>query len=79
MADHPKVDPAEEAEIREMVEGALRKMTLTMVVGMVALIILAVAVSKLRGVFVLAAFVYLFASMAAQWYLRRRFLGPLKG
>ena len=71
--------PAEEAEIREMVERALRKMTLTMVVGLVGLIILAVVVSNLRGVFILAAVVYFFASLGAQWYLRRRFLGPLKG
>lgn len=62
-----------------MVEAALRKMTVTMVVGLVGLVILAVVVSNLRGVFILAAFVYLFGSIGAQWYLRRRFLGPLKG
>ncbi len=54
-------------------------MTLYMAVGLVVLVILAVAVSSLRGVFILAAIVYLFGSLGAQWYLRRRFLGPLKG
>jgi ABC-type bacteriocin/lantibiotic exporter with double-glycine peptidase domain len=71
--------PAEEAEIRQQVEQALKKMTLYMVVGLVLLVVLAVAVSSLRGVFILAAIVYLFGSLGAQWYLRRRFLGPLKG
>jgi|HubBroStandDraft_2_1064218.scaffolds.fasta_scaffold4281867_1 ABC-type bacteriocin/lantibiotic exporter with double-glycine peptidase domain len=71
--------PAEDAAIREQVEQALKKMTLYMAVGLVALVILAVVASSLRGVFILAAIVYLFGSLGAQWYLRRRFLGPLKG
>jgi ABC-type bacteriocin/lantibiotic exporter with double-glycine peptidase domain len=71
-------DPAEEAEIRATVEQALRKMTISMVVGLVVLVILAIAISSLRGVFLLAAIVYLFGSMGAQWYLRRKFLGGLK-
>jgi uncharacterized membrane protein YqjE len=71
--------PAEEAAIRQQVEQALRKMTLYMAVGLVVLVILAATVSSLRAVFILAAIVYLFGSLGAQWYLRRRFLGPLKG
>ncbi len=71
--------PAEEAAIRQQVEQALKKMTLYMAVGLVALVVLAVVASSLRGVFILAAIVYLFGSLGAQWYLRRRFLGPLKG
>ena len=71
--------PAEEAAIRQQVEQALKKMTLYMAVGLVALVILAIVASSLRGVFILAAIVYLFGSLGAQWYLRRRFLGPLKG
>jgi ABC-type bacteriocin/lantibiotic exporter with double-glycine peptidase domain len=71
--------PAEEAVIRQQVEQALKKMTLYMAVGLVVLVILAVVASSLRGVFILAAIVYLFGSLGAQWYLRRRFLGPLKG
>ncbi|HEY0278495.1 MAG TPA: hypothetical protein VGC32_09530 [Solirubrobacterales bacterium] len=71
--------PAEDAAIRLQVERELKKMTLYLAVGLVVLVILAVAVSSLRGVFILAAIVYLFGSLGAQWYLRRRFLGPLKG
>jgi uncharacterized membrane protein YiaA len=71
--------PAEDAAIREQVEQALKKMTLYMAVGLVVLGIRAVVASSLRGVFILAAIVYLFGSLGAQWYLRRRFLGPLKG
>ena len=71
--------PAEDAAIRQQVEQALKKMTLYMAVGLVVLVILAVVASSLRGVFILAAVVYLFGSLGAQWYLRRRFLRPLKG
>jgi uncharacterized membrane protein YqjE len=71
--------PAEDAAIRQQVEQALKKMTLYMAVGLAVLVILAVVASSLRGVFILAAIVYLFGSLGAQWYLRRRFLGPLKG
>lgn len=74
-----ELDPAEEAAIRQQVEQALRVMTISMVVGLVVIVILAVAISSLRGVLLLAAFIYLFGSMGTQWYLRRRFLGHLKG
>ena len=72
-------DPAEEAAIRRQVESTLRVMKLSMVVGVIVLLILAIAVSSLRGLFLLAAIIYLFGSLGTQWYLRRRFLGPLKG
>jgi ABC-type bacteriocin/lantibiotic exporter with double-glycine peptidase domain len=72
-------DPAEEAAIRSQVEGALRTMTLSMVIGLVVIVVLAVLVSSLRGVLILAGVIYLFGSLGTQWYLRRRFLGPLKG
>jgi ABC-type bacteriocin/lantibiotic exporter with double-glycine peptidase domain len=72
-------DPAEEAAIRSQVEGALRTMTISMVIGLVVIAVLAVLVSSLRGVLLLAGIIYLFGSLATQWYLRRRFLGPLKG
>ena len=51
--------PAEDAAIRQQVEQALKKMTLYMAVGLVVLVILAVVASSLRGVFILAAIVYL--------------------
>ena len=72
-------DPAEEAAIRRQVERTLRVMTLSMIVGVIVLVVLAAVVSSLRGVFILAAIIYLFGSLGTQWYLRRRFLGPLKG
>ncbi|HEX3360865.1 MAG TPA: hypothetical protein VHS74_07740 [Solirubrobacterales bacterium] len=72
-------DPAEEAAIRHQVERTLRVMTLSMIVGVIVLLVLAAVVSSLRGVFILAAIIYLFGSLGTQWYLRRRFLGPLKG
>jgi ABC-type arginine/histidine transport system permease subunit len=70
-------DPAEEAAIRRQVEATLRVMKISMVVGVVVLVILAIAVSSLRGVFLLAAIIYLFGSLGTQWYLRRKFLGQL--
>jgi ABC-type bacteriocin/lantibiotic exporter with double-glycine peptidase domain len=72
-------DPAEEAAIRSQVERTLRVMMLSMIVGVIVLVVLAAVVSSLRGVFILAAIIYLFGSLGTQWYLRRRFLGPLKG
>ena len=72
-------DPAEEEAIRRQVEQTLRVMKLSMVFGVVVLVILAVVVSSLRGVFILAAIIYLFGSLGTQWYLRRRFLSQLKG
>ncbi len=72
-------DPAEEAAIRRQVERTLRVMTLSMIAGVIVLVVLAAVVSSLRGVFILAAIIYLFGSLGTQWYLRRRFLGPLKG
>jgi len=72
-------DPAEEEAIRRQVEQTLRVMKLSMVFGVVVLVILAVVVSSLRGVFILAAIIYLFGSLGTQWYLRRRFLRQLQG
>ena len=72
-------DPAEEAAIRSQVEGALRTMKLSMVIGLVVVVVLAVLVSSLRGVLILAGVIYLFGSLCAQWCLRRRFLRGLKG
>ena len=71
-----EIDPAEDAAIRRQVESTLRMMKLSMVFGVVVLVILAIVVSSLRGVFLLAAIIYLFGSLGTQWYLRRRFLGP---
>jgi ABC-type bacteriocin/lantibiotic exporter with double-glycine peptidase domain len=73
------MDPAEEAAVRRQIESTLRVMTISAAIGLVVLVVLAIAVSSLRGVFILAAIVYLFGSLGAQWYLRRRFLGNLKG
>ena len=74
-----ETDPAEEAAIRRQVESTLRVMKLSMVFGVIALAILAIVVSRLRGVFLLAAVIYLFGSLGTQWYLRRRFLAELRG
>jgi ABC-type bacteriocin/lantibiotic exporter with double-glycine peptidase domain len=73
------MDPAEEAAVRRQIESTLRVMTISAAIGLVVLVILAIAISSLRGVFILAAIVYLFGSLGAQWYLRRRFLRNLKG
>lgn len=74
-----EIDPAEDAAIRRQVESTLRVMKLSMVFGVVVLVILAIVVSSLRGVFLLAAIIYLFGSLGTQWYLRRRFLAQLRG
>ena len=73
----PGPDPAEEEAIRRQVESTLRVMKVSMIVGVVILAILAIAVSSLRGVFILAAIIYLCGSLATQWYLRRKFIGQL--
>ncbi len=72
-------DPAEEEAIRRQVDSTLRVMKLSMIVGVVVLVILAIAISSLRGVFILAAIIYLCGSLGTQWYLRRRFISQLKG
>ena len=72
-------DPAEEAAVRRQVEKTLRTMALSTLAGLVVIAILAVFISSARGVLILAGIIYLFGSLGTQWYLRRRFLGPLKG
>ena len=72
-------DPAEEAVVRRQVETTLRAMMLSTLVGLVVIVVIAVAVSSIRGVMILVGVVYLASSLAAQWYLRRRFMARLKG
>jgi hypothetical protein len=72
-------DPAAEAAIRHQVAQTLRVMALSTLVGLVVIVVLAIAVSSIRGVMILVGIVYLLSSLGAQWYLRRRFVAQLKG
>ncbi|HEX4306707.1 MAG TPA: hypothetical protein VHZ54_11750 [Solirubrobacterales bacterium] len=72
-------DPAAEAVLRRQIEQTLRAMMLSTLVGLVVIVVLAIAVSSIRGVLILVGIVYLASSLAAQWYLRRKFMARLKG
>jgi hypothetical protein len=71
-------DPAVEEALRRQIEATLRFMTLSTVVGVVIIAILAVVLSDIRGVMILVGIVYLVTSVAAYWYLRRTFNARLK-
>lgn len=68
-----EADPAAEAALRRQIESTLRFMTLSTVVGVVIIAILAVALKDIRGVLILVGFAYLVTSVVAQIYLRRKF------
>jgi hypothetical protein len=72
-------DPAADAVIRRQIEQTLRMMALSTLVGLIAIVVVAVVVPSIRGVMILVGIVYLLSSLAARWYLRRRFLSRLKG
>jgi len=72
-------DPAAEAMIRHQIEQTLRVMALSTLIGLVVIVIVALAVPSIRGVMILVGIVYLLASLGARWYLRRRFLSRLRG
>lgn len=73
------MDPAAEAVLRRQIDQTLRFMTVSMVIGLVVIAVIAVAVSSIRGVMILVFFVYLVTSLVARWYLRRNFMARLKG
>jgi hypothetical protein len=72
-----EVDPPTTELLRRQIDATLRFMTLSTVVGMVIIAILAVVLSDLRGVLILVGIVYFFTSVAAYWYLRRTFMARL--
>jgi hypothetical protein len=72
-------DPAAEAVVRRQIEQTLRYMALSTVIGLIVIVVIAVAVPSIRGVMILVAIVYVLTSLAARWYLRRQFLSRLKG
>jgi hypothetical protein len=71
-------NPVADDPLWRQVEATLRFMGLTTAIGLVIIVILAIAISSLRGVLVLVGFVYLVTSVAAYWYLRRKFTARLK-
>ena len=72
-------DPAAEAAIRRQIEQTLRVMALPTLIGLIVIAIVAVVVPSIRGVMILVGIVYLLSSLAARWYLRRKFMSRLKG
>jgi ABC-type bacteriocin/lantibiotic exporter with double-glycine peptidase domain len=70
--------PEEEAAVRRQVEQTLRAMMLSTIIGAVVIVIVAVVVPDIRGVMILVGIVYVVSSLAAQWYLRRKFMSRLK-
>lgn len=72
-------DPAAEAMIRRQIEQTLRMMALATLIGLLVIVIVAVAVPGVRGVMILVGIVYLLGSLAARWYLRRQFMSRLDG
>lgn len=71
--------PAAEALVRRQIERTLRGMALSTLVGLVAIVVVAALLPSIRGVLILVGIVYLLGSLAARWYLRRRFLSRLEG
>jgi hypothetical protein len=82
MTDPYEVDdegnPVADDPLRRQVEATLRFMALTTAIGLVIIAILAIAISSIRGVLILVGFVYLLTSVAAYWYLRRKFTSRLQ-
>ena len=72
-------DPAAEAVLRRQIGATLRFMTLSTVIGVVIIAILAVVLKDSRGVMILVGIVYLVTSVVAQIYLRRKLDARLKG
>jgi hypothetical protein len=83
MTDSYEVDdegnPVADDPVRRQIEATLRFMALTTAIGLVIIAILAVILSDIRGVLILVGFVYLLTSVAAYWYLRRKFAAQLGG
>ena len=77
-ADPAAPDPAAEALIQRQIDKTLRAMALSTLIGLIVIILIAVLVPSIRGVMILVGIVYLFSSLGARWYLRRRFLAQLK-
>jgi ABC-type bacteriocin/lantibiotic exporter with double-glycine peptidase domain len=73
-----EIDPAAEAVLRRQIESTLRFMTLSTVIGVVIIAILAVVLADIRGVLILVGLVYLVTSAGAHVYLRRNFMARLK-
>jgi hypothetical protein len=73
-----EVDPEATEVLRRQIETTLRFMTLSTVVGVVIIAILAVILKDSRGVMILVGIVYLVTSVVAQIYLRRNFNERLK-
>jgi Flp pilus assembly protein TadB len=71
-------DPAAEAALRRQIDQTLRAMALSTIVGLIAIVVVAVVVPSIRGVMVIVAIVYVGSSLAARWYLRRQFMSRLK-
>lgn len=71
-------DPAAEAVLRRQIQATLRFMTLSTVVGVVIIAILAAVLKDSRGVMILVGIVYLVTSVVAQIYLRRSFAARLR-
>jgi ABC-type bacteriocin/lantibiotic exporter with double-glycine peptidase domain len=71
-------NPRTDDPLRRQVDATLRFMALTTVIGLVIIVILAIAISNIRGVLLLIGFVYLLTSVAAYWYLRRTLNARLK-
>ena len=65
--------PEEQELLRRQIQATLRFMTLSTVVGLVIIAILAVVLQDSRGVMILVGIVYLVTSVVAQIYLRRKF------
>jgi ABC-type bacteriocin/lantibiotic exporter with double-glycine peptidase domain len=71
-------DPAAEAALRRQIQATLRFMTLSTVIGVVIIAILAVVLKDSRGVMILVGIVYLVTSVVAQLYLRRSLEARMK-
>jgi Flp pilus assembly protein TadB len=73
-----EADPAVHEAMRRQVEATLRFMALSTLVGLVIIVVLAIAVSSIRGVLILVGVVYLLTSLGAYLYLRRTLNGRLQ-
>jgi hypothetical protein len=72
-------DPAAEAVVRRQIEMTLRTMALSTVIGLIVIVVVAIAVPGIRSVMIFVGIIYLVTSLAARWYLRRQFLSRLEG
>lgn len=57
--------------MRRQVEATLRYMVISTLIGLVVIVVLAVAISDIRGVLILVGIIYLLTSLGAYVYLRR--------